>query len=103
MILIIGGARIRPEHHQAALALGVEHSARSRAESRCLAHNCHIDAEDPNRLVFVEQWSDMAAVQAHFDVPESGDFVRRLSRMAVGQPEIRIFQATELPDPGLTG
>ena len=63
MIIITGSAAIRPEHRSEALVLGVEHSARSRAEPGCIAHNCHVDAEDPNRIVFVEEWADTAAVK----------------------------------------
>ena len=97
MIIITGGAAIKPEHLAEALALGVKHSARSRAEPGCIAHNCHIDAEDANRIVFVELWADLAAVQVHFAVPESGAFVRQLGAIAVGRPEMKIFEATELP------
>ena len=97
MIIITGSATIRPEHRSEALVLGVEHSARSRAEPGCIAHNCHVDAEDPNRIVFVEEWADTAAVKAHFAVPESGAFVRRLGAMAVGKPDIQLFEAIELP------
>lgn len=96
MILIIGSAKIRPEHRDEALRLGIEHSARSRTEPGCMAHNCHIDAEDPLRLVFVEEWTDMAAVKAHFAVPESGQFVRAIGVMAEAQPEMRLFGAEEI-------
>ena len=97
MIIITGGAAIKLEHLAEALALGVKHSARSRAEPGCIAHNCHIDAEDATRIVFVELWADMAAAQVHFAVPESGAFVRQLGAIAVGRPEMKIFEATELP------
>ena len=97
MIIITGSATIRPEHFDAALKLGVEHSTRSRAEPGCIAHNCYFDAEDPARIVFVEEWADMAAVKVHFAVPESGEFVRRLSGWAEGAPVMKIFEATELP------
>ncbi len=96
MIIITGSAAIRPEHFAQALALGVEHSARSRAEPGCIAHNCHIDAEDPQRIVFVEEWADMAAVKTHFVVPESGEFVRKLSGWAEGAPVMRLFAAEEV-------
>ena len=99
MIIITGSAVIHPEHFAEALALGVEHSARSRGEPGCIAHNCHTDAEDASRIVFVEQWTDMAAVKAHFALPASGEFVRNLGAMAVGKPELKIFEATELPSP----
>jgi quinol monooxygenase YgiN len=96
MILITGSVQLLPEHRDAAFALGIEHSARSRAEPGCLAHNCHADAEDPNRMVFVEEWADMAAVKAHFAVPESGEFVRKVAAMAVAAPVMRVFEAEEV-------
>ena len=96
MIIITGSAAIRPEHFAQAVALGVEHSARSRSEPGCLAHNCHVDAEDPNRIVFVEEWADMAAVKTHFAVPESGEFVRTLGGWAEGAPVMRLFSAEEV-------
>ncbi|MFM5949218.1 MAG: putative quinol monooxygenase [Novosphingobium sp.] len=96
MIVITGSVQIRPEHRDAALALGVEHSRRSRAEPGCLAHNCHIDAEDPNRIVFLEEWAEMAAVKQHFAVPASGEFVRALTAMAVSAPEMKLLDAREI-------
>lgn len=101
MIIITGSARVSPADRDAALRLGSEHSARSRAEPGCIAHNCHTDAEDPDRIVFLELWEDMAAVQQHFAVPASGRFVRDLAALALARPEIRIFDARELPAPGL--
>ena len=99
MIVITGSATVRPEHRAEAQRLGIEHSVRSRAEPGCIAHNCHVDAEDENRIVFVELWADMAAVQTHFAVPESWQFVRRLGAMTTGTPEMQIYDATELPRP----
>lgn len=100
MIIITGHLIVRPEHRNRALALGVEHSQRSRAEPGCLAHNCHVDAEDENRIVFVEEWADMAAVKTHFAVPESSEFVRELSAMADAPPTMAIFEATKLRGQG---
>ncbi len=51
---------------------------------------------DENRLVFVEDWADMAAVQTHFAVPESGAFVRDLTALSEGAPWIRMFEANAL-------
>jgi quinol monooxygenase YgiN len=101
MILITGGVRVDPAHRAAAMALAIEHSRRSRGEPGCLAHNCHIDAEDADRIVFIERWADLAAVQTHFAVPESRRFVAELRAMAIGEPEIALFAADPLPAPGL--
>lgn len=96
MIIITGSATIRPEHVDEALQLGIEHSARSRAEPGCIAHNCHVDAEDPARIVFIEQWADMAAVKTHFAVPASGEFVGQLGGWAEAAPVMQLFSAEEL-------
>lgn len=96
MIIITGSAVIRPEHVNEGLELGIEHSVRSRSEPGCIAHNCHIDAENPQRIVFVEEWDDMAAVKVHFAVPASGEFVRTLGGWAEGAPVMKIYEASEL-------
>ena len=96
MIVITGGIVLKPEHRAEALRLAIEHSRRSRAEPGCLAHNCHIDCEDETRLVFVEEWADMAAVQAHFSVPESEALVRELAALGEGAPWIRMFEGGEV-------
>ncbi|WP_295639846.1 putative quinol monooxygenase [Novosphingobium sp.] len=96
MIIITGSAILKPETRDAAIVLGAEHSARSRAEPGCIAHNVHIDAEDPRRLVFLELWADLASVKTHFAVPASGAFVRALSGMTQGPPEMKIFEAEDV-------
>lgn len=75
------------------IALCSEHSARSRAEPGCISHNIHADCEDPARLFFHEQWQDEAAVSAHFSVPESGEFVKRLTVLLGERPKIQIYRA----------
>ncbi len=97
MIVITGSVRIAAANKTKALALGIEHSARSRGEAGCIAHNCHTDAEDPARIVFVELWADMAAVQTHFAVPESGRFVAAIAQLALEPPQMQIYEARELP------
>jgi quinol monooxygenase YgiN len=96
MIIITGSAIIRPEHVNEALKLGVEHSVRSRSEPGCIAHNCHIDAENPQRIVFIEEWADMAAVKTHFSVPASGEFVRMLGGWAEGAPDMKMYAAEKV-------
>lgn len=93
MIIITGQVALKPENREAAIALGCEHSARSRGEDGCISHNCYLDAEDENRLHFFEQWRDMAAVQQHFAVPASGGFVREVAALASSAPEIAIYSA----------
>lgn len=96
MILITGHVILTPEHRERMIALGAEHSARSRAEPGCLAHNCHIDVENPDRLMFVEEWESIDAVRAHFAVPASGAFVAEMRALSPQPPVIRIYTADDI-------
>ena len=100
MIIITGSVSVPDENRAEAIRLGCEHSARSRSEPGCVSHNCHVDAEDPSRIHFFERWQDMASVQAHFGVPESGDFVRRMAQLSTSPPEMQIYQAEPIERTG---
>lgn len=93
MIIVIGNVVTTPNIHDAVLDLSLKHVARSRGEPGCISHNVHVDCEDPARLVFVEYWSDMPALLAHFEVPASRDFVKRLRKMSPTPSDMKIFDA----------
>jgi quinol monooxygenase YgiN len=44
--------------------------------------------------VFLEQWEDDAALQAHFAVPESLAFVTALSEVAAKPPSMDLYEAS---------
>lgn len=91
MVIVTGEIVARPETRDALIALGLEHCRRSRAEPGCVSHDLFVGVEDPLRLFFFERWTDRAALRAHFAVPESGDFMRRVQALSarVSGPEIR--------------
>ena len=93
MIIITASFAVQPAERDQIVALCSKHSARSRAEAGCISHHIHADCDDPARLFFHEEWRDEAAVAAHFAVPESRDFVQRLSALVGERPEIRIYRA----------
>lgn len=97
MVIVLGSATAQPHQFDEALALSQEHVARSRQEPGCISHAVHVDTENPLRLVFVEQWADMAALQAHFKVPESRAFGKALASLASQPPEIALYDASALP------
>lgn len=43
--------------------------AETRREPGCLSYDLHQSVSDPSTLVFVERWSDRAALDAHFKTP----------------------------------
>lgn len=94
MILVLGHVTARPEHFDEVLKLSQQHVERSRAEPGCIAHAVHRDTENPLRLVFVEKWSDMAALQVHFRVPASREFGKALATLASEPPGLELFDAS---------
>ncbi|AQR69803.1 antibiotic biosynthesis monooxygenase [Janthinobacterium sp. LM6] len=41
----------------------------SRAESGCLRYELHLDNKIPTRFIMLEEWSDKAALTAHYATP----------------------------------
>ncbi len=99
MIIITGSVQLDGSTREEAIALGCEHSARSREEDGCISHECYLSAEDTNRMHFFERWKDSAAVKQHFVVPQSGEFIRKISQLAISPPEISIYEAHASSDP----
>ena len=97
MIIVLGRVVVRSGTIAEALALSQEHVVRSRGEPGCIAHAVHRDTENPDCLVFVEQWSDAAALQAHFKVPASRTFVKALAALATEAPGMSVFTAAPVP------
>ena len=92
MVIVIGNVTVREDTLEQALTLARAHVERSRTEPGCISHAVHIDTENPNHLVFLEQWQDMDALQQHFRVPESASFVSALGELA-----LKLYTADEVP------
>lgn len=96
MIIVTGSILARADSLEALLAVSLEHVRRSRTEPGCLAHAVHQDAENPLRLVFLEEWTDRTALATHFAVPASREFVKTVRALAAEAPQINIYDATPL-------
>lgn len=96
MIIVWGSFEASEEHMDRVLELSLQHVRRSRQEPGCVSHSVQIDVENRNRLVFIEEWETMSALQTHFKVPESGEFIAAVSQQAVSPPVMKIFDATQV-------
>ena len=94
MIIVVGNVQVKDGCLPQALALSVEHVVRSRSEPGCVSHNVSQDAQDPMRLLFVEEWEDQAALLQHFRVPESRAFAKQLAGFAAQAPSMVGYNAT---------
>lgn len=91
MLVVTGTVTARPETLDQMLAAALDHVRRSRTEPGCLQQGVSIDAEDPLTLVFYEEWADRAALDAHFQVPESLGFMKTMRSLAAGQTKMKIL------------
>jgi len=96
MIIIVGSIIAKTDSLNELLAMSLEHVRRSRSEPGCLAHAVHQDAENPLRLVFVEEWSDRKALAAHFALSASRAFVKAASPLAAESPKMNIYEASAI-------
>ena len=96
MIVVIGSAVILEGREAEAVALGLEHVGRSRAERGCISHSVHRDVENPRRLVFVEQWEDLPCLLAHFQVPASREFGKALAGLSASAPTLQVYEAATI-------
>ena len=97
MLVVTGSVTARPETFEALLEAALQHVRRSRTEPGCLSHSVMIDAEDPLRLVFYEEWEDRAALDAHFAVPESLEYMKLSRELAASGGKIRILPIVPRP------
>ena len=96
MIIVTGSFIAKEGQIETALELSLAHVARSRLEAGCMLHSVHVDAENPNRLVFLEEWDNMALLKSHFKVPESVAFASRVNELAEYVEPLNLFDATRL-------
>jgi quinol monooxygenase YgiN len=97
MIIVLGSVTVQEARLPEALAQSQAHVARSRLEPGCLSHAVYQDPETPGRLVFVEEWSDQAALARHFEVPASRAFMKSISELATEPPSMSVFNAEQVP------
>ncbi len=61
----------------------------TRAEAGCLDYRLMADTENERKFVFVEEWRDSAALDAHFEMPYLQDALSRFPELLEGELELR--------------
>ena len=97
MILVIGECAVKEEAINEALHISLEHCARSLLEPGCLSHEVSRAARDPLRLIFVERWTDHAALMAHVQVPASRAFGKALGQLCASRPSMDVYDSALVP------
>jgi len=91
MLIVTGSVTARPETFEALRRAALEHVARSRTEPGCLTHGAFVDAEEPLRLFFYEEWADRAALDVHFAQAGSLAFMAAVRELSAASTRVRIL------------
>ncbi|MGZ0704872.1 putative quinol monooxygenase [Pseudomonas sp. L5B5] len=88
MLKVIAEDFIQPEHLDRVRPWYAELVEKTRQEPLCIAYDLFVDQKDPGHFIFVEQWPDQAALDAHCKtehftrlVPQINAFQRRECRV----------------------
>lgn len=65
MLKVIAEDFINPDHIGIVLPLYAELVEKTRLEPLCIAYDLFVDQRDAGHFVFIEQWPDHAALDAH--------------------------------------
>lgn len=63
----------------------------TRTEQGCLSYDFYLDADNPERFTFIEEWSSREALQAHLATPHIADALSRLDGKLADEPWIQVL------------
>jgi quinol monooxygenase YgiN len=97
-IVLSGRFTGRPDQRRAIVDLARSMYAPSRAEPGCSSYACFAQADHPDAFLFFEEWSDQAALDAHFASPHFAGFMERFPTLIEGSPTITLYTAALVSD-----
>jgi quinol monooxygenase YgiN len=96
MIVCIAKFKIQPGKRGEFLQNSQACILASRAEKGNVGYDALLDPEDPDGVVYVEQWEDMEAVAAHNKAEHFLSNQPRSAALRVGTPQVRLYEATPM-------
>jgi quinol monooxygenase YgiN len=91
-VVVIARVSPKAETRQEFLALLEEVQAASRLDDGCENYGYYSEITDADRLVAVEEWRDMAALQAHLGQPHVQKLIAALPSMVAAAPSIVVHE-----------
>jgi quinol monooxygenase YgiN len=89
---IIGMVVAKDETRDELRAILQEQVAPTRAEPGCISYDFHVDAEDPNRFMFYENWRSKADLDAHLHAPHLTPLFGRVDELLAEPVRIRFYE-----------
>ena len=95
MIIVMGTVRIAPQSLAAALPAMARMVAASNAEDGCLLYAYSQDLVDPGLIRVSEKWRDRAALKAHFETPQMGEWRQVIPTLGISDRDLMLFEAND--------
>ena len=99
MIVVTAYAEVRPEGRDRAREAMLTAQAATVQEDGCESYRFYQALDHDCSFVAVENWRDLAALQAHLQTPHIAELIGVLHDVLVGGLDIRAYEATQV-DPG---
>ena len=94
MVILHAQAPIQPEARERWLAILDAVTPPSRAEDACQSYVIYESVETPSTFIFVEEWSSLDGLYAHFHTPHFTEFFAALGEVLAGPPIGSIYEAS---------
>lgn len=94
MVVVHARFRLKPDAHAAFARLRGPMVTATRAEAGCTSYAVYASTEDPHEMLFAEEWTSRAALEAHFTTPHFLAFVGAMEALVTRPPEVRVYAAT---------
>lgn len=92
MLLIVGTVRLPPENLERAKPAMRAMVDASRAEAGCLEYGYAHDVFVPGLIHVKEQWSDQAALDAHFSSAHIQRWRDSWAELGIGDRDLRVYE-----------
>jgi quinol monooxygenase YgiN len=96
VVILHAYAVIKPEASERWLELLAAVTPPSRAEEACQSYVLYEAIDTPNTFVFVEQWTSLDGLYAHFHTPHFQEFMAGLGEVLAEPPRGDVSEAASI-------
>ena len=94
MVVLHASAPIKPTARQRWFEALAALTPPSRAEEACQSYAVYESIETPNTFIFVEEWSSLEGLYAHFHTPHFSAFFAALGDMLADAPRGTVYEVS---------
>ena len=95
MIIVLAKVSVKPEKKKELLTLVKDVMAATQKEEGCVSYVLYDNPHDPGGCMFVEEWTDKAALQKHSTAPHILEWRQKSADLLSGKTTIKLYEGSE--------